>query len=141
MATTPLQTEAKQSRIRIVLADDNSGLRMELHRRLSGEFDVLAAVADGQALLDAFDQYKPDVVVTDISMPVVDGLEAARRLRQRGGPPVVFFTVHADRAFVEEAKASGALGYVLKTSSPSSLAAAIRSAYEGNPFLSPELKG
>lgn len=135
------QTESAQGKIRILLADDNPGLRAEVQRNLGREFEVVAAVADGQALLEAFDRFKPDVVVTDISMPVVDGFKAAAELRRRGKPPVVFLTVHEDGAFFEEAKALGALGYVLKRSPPSVLATAIRSAYEGHFFLSPELRG
>jgi DNA-binding NarL/FixJ family response regulator len=127
-------------KIRIVLADDNPGLRAEVQRNLGSEFEVVATVANGRELLEAFDRLRPDVVVTDISMPLVDGFEAAAELCLRGKPPVVFFTVHEDGAFFEEAKALGALGYVLKRSPPSVLARAIRSAYEGHFFLSPELR-
>jgi len=129
----------KPPRIRIIVADDNDGLRKEIQRSLGMEFDVLAAVADGQALVDAVDQLKPDVVVTDISMPLLDGFEAAAELRRRGESRIVFFTVHEEEAFFEEAKALGALGYVLKRSAPSSLASAIRSAYVGKFFTSPEV--
>lgn len=134
------QTGPVRPKIRIVLADDNPGLRAEVHRNLVSEFEVVATVANGRELLEAFDRLKPDVVVTDISMPLVDGFEAAAELRLRGKPPVVFFTVHEDGAFFEEAKALGALGYVLKRSPPSVLAHAIRSAYEGHFFLSPEFR-
>jgi DNA-binding NarL/FixJ family response regulator len=130
---------AEVPRIRIIVADDNAGLRMEIQRSLGVEFEVLAAVADGQALIEAFDRLKPDVVVTDISMPLVDGFEAAADLRRRGESRVVFFTVHEEGVFFKEAKALGALGYVLKRSSPSLLAAAIRSAYAGQAFTSPEV--
>ncbi|MCC6395077.1 MAG: response regulator transcription factor [Bryobacterales bacterium] len=126
-------------RIRIVVADDNAGLRTEIQRSLGGEFEVLAAVADGRALIEAFDRLKPDVVVTDISMPLMDGFEAVAELRRRGDSRVVFFTVHEESVFFKEAKALGALGYVLKSSSPSLLAVAIRSAYSGQPFTSPEI--
>ncbi len=132
-------SSAEQPRIRIIVADDNPGLRTEMQRSLGTEFDVLAAVGDGQALIDAFDRLKPDVVVTDISMPLVDGFEAAAELRSRGESRVVFFTVHEEGVFFKEAMALGALGYVLKSSSPSLLAAAIRSAYAGRAFMSPEI--
>lgn len=134
------QTGLSRPKIRVVLADDNPGLLAEVQRNLGSEFEVVATVANGLELLEAFDRLKPDVVVTDISMPFVDGFEAAIELRLRGKPPVVFFTVHEDCAFFEEAKALGALGYVLKRSPPSVLACAIRSAYEGHFFLSPELR-
>jgi DNA-binding NarL/FixJ family response regulator len=126
-------------KIRILLADDNPELLAQVQESLGGEFEIVAAVADGRALLEAFDRLKPDVVVTDISMPLVDGFEAATELRRRGKPPVVFLTMHDDGAFLEEAKVLGALGYVLKRSPPSVLAAAIRSAYEGHFFLSSKL--
>lgn len=140
LPATVNQRATVRPRIRIVLADDNPGLRAEVQRNLDSEFEVVATVANGRELLEVFDRLKPDVVVTDISMPLVDGFEAAVELRLRGKPPVVFFTVHEDSAFFEEAKALGALGYVLKRSPPSVLARAIRSAYEGHFFLSPELK-
>jgi len=140
VADPPTEAKAAESagvKIRVLLADDNPGLLAQVKDSLGGEFEIVAAVADGRALLEAFDRYRPDVVVTDISMPLVDGLEAAAKLRLRGNPPVVFFTVHEDSVFLKEAKALGALGYVLKRSPPSVLAAAIRSAYAGSFFSSP----
>lgn len=119
-----------KKRIRVVLADDNNGLTAELLRILSWEFEIVATVPNGRELIEAYDRYKPDVVVTDISMPVMDGFEAAEELGHMGNPPIVFFTVHDDSAFHEEANALGALGYVLKGSPPSVLAKAIRSAYD-----------
>ena len=124
-------------KIRILLADDNPALLDLVQKCLAVEFEVVAAVPDGKALLEAFDRLKPDVVVTDISMPQVDGFQAAAELRHRGKPPVVFFTVHDEGAFLKKAKALGALGYILKRSAPSVLVAAIHSAYEGRFFLSP----
>jgi DNA-binding NarL/FixJ family response regulator len=126
-----------QRRIRVVLADDNPGLRAEVQKHLGEEFDILAAVENGRALIEAFDRLRPDVIVTDVSMPVMDGFEAAVLLKERGGPPVVFFTVHDENAFFMEAKALGALGYVLKGSPPSVLASAVRAAYEGRAYASP----
>jgi DNA-binding NarL/FixJ family response regulator len=134
-----IPTMATGPRLRIVLADDNAAFLAQVRRRLVGEFEIVATVADGRALLEAFDRLKPDVVIADISMPLCDGFEAAAQLRLRGAPPVIFLTAHEDNAFFEEAKALGVLGYVLKRSSPSVLVAAIRSAYEGRFTSSPEL--
>lgn len=120
-------------RIRLVVADDNRGLLGELLRVLSWEFEVVAAVPNGRELLAACERYHPDVIVSDISMPVLNGFEAAAQLLGLGNPPVVFFTIHDDAAFIEEARALGALGYVLKGSPPSVLAKAIRDAYGARP--------
>jgi DNA-binding NarL/FixJ family response regulator len=128
-----------RSRLRILLADDNPALLRELQRALNKEFEVVNTVADGRALLEQCDRLHPEVIVTDISMPVMDGFEAVATLRGRVTAKVVFLTVHEEHAFVEEAKALGAMGYVLKRSRPSVLAAAIRSANDGRFFLCPEL--
>ncbi|MCZ2154079.1 MAG: response regulator transcription factor [Bryobacterales bacterium] len=122
-------TAPDNARLRIIVADDNHGLMGELLRTLSWEFDVVATVQNGRELIEAYERYHPDVVVSDISMPVLDGFEAAVRLARIGNPPIVFFTIHDDVAFIEEAKSLGASGYVLKGSPPSVLSKAIRSAY------------
>ena len=127
-------------RLKIMLADDNPALLLEFERVLSKEFEVVSAVADGRALLEQYSHLRPEVIVTDISMPLMDGFEAAAKLRRKGKPKVVFLTVHEEPAFVEEAKALGAMGYVLKRSHPSVLVDAIRSAHEGRFFLCPELR-
>jgi DNA-binding NarL/FixJ family response regulator len=126
-------------RLRVLLADDNPALLREIQRALNKEFEIVGTVADGRAILEECDRLHPDVIVTDISMPVMDGFEAAAKLRHTGMAKVVFLTVHEEHAFVEEAKVLGAMGYVLKRSRPSLLAAAIRSANDGCFFLCPEL--
>jgi DNA-binding NarL/FixJ family response regulator len=130
---------SSRSRLSIVLADDNPALLRELQCSLNKEFDILGAVANGRALLDENDRLHPDVVVIDISMPLMDGFEAAAKLSRKGAAKIVFLTVHEEPAFVEEAKALGAMGYVLKRSRPSVLIDAILSAHEGSFFLCPEL--
>lgn len=137
---SPTRSNESQSRIRIILADNNPGLRAEVQRILESEFDIVAAVSDGEELLRAFNLLQPDVVVTDISMPHIDGFEAAAELQRRGMRRIVFFTVHEDGAFFDEAMTLGALGYVLKRSPPSVLATAIRAAYDGRRFASPGFK-
>jgi DNA-binding NarL/FixJ family response regulator len=132
-ATRPHSSE----RISVVLADDNPNLRAEVERSLGGEFDFLATVENGCALIEAWERFQPDVVVTDVSMPVMDGFEAVAELRRRGSPKVVFFTVHDEGALFDEARALGALGYVLKGSPPGILAKAIRAAKAGQSFVSP----
>lgn len=137
--TTPKGIWLGTARLKIVLADDNLVLLTEFQRLLSTEFEVVGAVGDGRALLEQCNRLQPEVIVTDISMPVIDGFEAIALLRSHGKPKVVFLTVHEDQAFVEEAKALGAMAYVLKRSRPSILVDAIRSAHEGRFFLCPEL--
>ena len=104
------------------------------------EFEIVGAVKKGRALLEEYDRLQPEVIVTDISMPLMDGFEAVAKLSCRNATKVVFLTVHEEQAFVEEAKALGAMGYVLKRSRPSVLVDAIRSAHEGRFFLCPELR-
>jgi len=128
-----------QPRLKILLADDNPTLLLEFQRVLDKEFEIVSTVADGRALLEHYDRLRPEVIVTDISMPLMDGFEAVANLHHRGKPRVIFLTVHEEQAFVEEAKALGAMGYVLKRSPPSVLADAIRSAHQGHFFLCPEL--
>ena len=126
-------------RLKILLADDNPALLRELQRALDKEFEIVGTVADGRALVEQYNRLCPEVIVTDISMPLMDGFEAVAKLHHRGKPKIVFLTVHEEPAFVEEAKALGAMGYVLKRSRPSVLVDAIRSAYEGSFFRCPEL--
>lgn len=128
-----------QRRLKILLADDNPSLLREVQRVLDREFEIVSTVCDGRELLEQYDRLHPEVVVTDISMPVIDGFEAVAMLHRRGAPKVVFLTVHEEQAFVDEAKSLGAMGYVLKRSCPSVLVRAVRAAHEGRFFLSPEL--
>ena len=127
-----------QRRLKILLADDNPSLLREIQRVLDQEFEIVSTVSDGHALLEQYDRLHPEVIVTDISMPVMDGFEAVAKLRRRGQPKVIFLTVHEEQAFVDEAKSLGAMGYVLKRSRPSVLVRAVHAAHEGRFFLSPE---
>lgn len=128
-----------QPELTILLADDNPSFLLNLHRVLKQEFRIVGRVTDGRALLRHYACLRPEVVVTDISMPLMDGFEAVARLRRLGEAKVIFLTVHEEAAFVEEAKMLGAAGYVLKRSRPAVLVDAIRFAQEGRFFLCPEL--
>ena len=126
------------SRPRIVLADDNQSVIAGIRKILEAHFDIVATVADGKALIEQTRLLEPDAVVVDISMPVLDGIQAARRiLREETETRVVFLTIHGDRAIVEQARASGASGYVLKTSADEDLVKAIREALAGRKYASP----
>jgi DNA-binding NarL/FixJ family response regulator len=104
---------------------------------LESEFDVVGSVGDGQSLLDSVFELHPDVVVVDISMPILSGIEAARRLRGLGSEvKIVFLTVHADPELVREAFEAGGLAYVVKFSLASDLLPAIREVLAGRSFVS-----
>ena len=122
-------------RIRILLADDHKEIRDRVVGVLQKDFDVLDAVADGQSLLDAVSNLHPDLCLLDISLPVVNGLEAAHQLKKNGScVKIVFLTVHEDRDFVRAAFDAGAAGYVLKRRIGSDLTIAIREALAGRTF-------
>lgn len=107
-------------------------------RELEPEFDVIASVANGQAAVEAGARLAPDVLVLDISMPVLDGLQAARKIRTSGSDvPIVFLTVHEDSDFAEAAFAAGAQGYVVKSRFATDLVHAVREALAGRRFVSP----
>ena len=127
-------------RTTLLLADDHSPVLDHLTHMLSNEFEILGALGNGQAAFEAASVLKPDVVVFDISMPVLSGLAAATRLAESVKPPcVVFLTVHEDQDFVDAAFNAGALGYVLKRRMGTDLIPAIRAALAGRSFVSPTL--
>jgi DNA-binding NarL/FixJ family response regulator len=116
----------------LVLADDQTAAGALLEQLLEPEFEIVATVRDGQALVDAAARFCPDAVVTDISMPVLDGIEAARKiLDSNPAARVVFVTVHADPLLVQKGFAVGGLGYVPKVSAGEELVLAIRAALRG----------
>jgi DNA-binding NarL/FixJ family response regulator len=125
-------------RARILLADDYKGMRDRAARLLEPEFEVVGAVGDGRALLEAASQTKPDVCVIDISMPIISGIEAAVQLRESGSTAkIIFLTVHEDPDFVQAALDAGASGYVLKSRMASDLRNAIKGVMAGRLFISP----
>jgi len=128
-------------RLQVLIADDNDILLNEVRAMLEHEFDVVGQVGDGEALLEAARRLTPDVLVVDISMPNVSGIEAVRRLRQDGnGARIIFLTVHQDPALVEIAFEAGGIGYVLKTSAGEDLLPAIDEALRGRRYVSPLLR-
>lgn len=126
------------ARVRILLADDHKEIRDRAVRLLEPEFEVVGAVADGDALVRASAQLKPDVCVIDISMPRLNGIEAATKLKENGSETIiVFLTVNEDSDFVRAALRTGALGYVVKSRMANDLCAAIKGAIGGRLFVSP----
>jgi len=129
-------------RPRVLLADDHRIVAEGLMRLLDPEFELLGIVADGAALVEAVHSGKPDVVVADISMPRLNGIEALEALRRDGDDvPVIFLTMHRDATYARRAIEAGAAGYVLKHSAPEELAIAVRAALQGEVFITPALAG
>jgi DNA-binding NarL/FixJ family response regulator len=123
-----------------LLADDNKQFCATAARFLQPEFEVVKTFANGQALLEEAPDLKPDIVLLDISMPVLDGIEAAEKLKAAGtGAKVVFLTMHQDSGHLQAALAAGALGYVIKCRLASDLLPALREALAGRSFVSPSI--
>ena len=122
---------------KIIIADDNHALLRQMVSLLSGEFDVVATAPDGRIALEKILQYRPDVVVLDLEMPFLNGMEVTRELRKLiPGPGVVICSVESDEEIVEAAQQAGALGYVFKTHMTKDLIKAVRSATSGESFIS-----
>ncbi|HKA19012.1 MAG TPA: response regulator transcription factor [Blastocatellia bacterium] len=125
--------------IRLLVAEDHEAMREKVVGTLKAEY-MVDAVGDGEEMLDAESRISPDVVVLDISMPVLNGIEAATRLRQRASKAkIVFLTVHDEPEYVEAALAIGAHGYVIKSRLASDLCLAIREVMAGRRFVSPTI--
>lgn len=130
------------SRPRILIADDHRIILEGLKRLLEPEFEVAGTVEDGRELLKAAARLRPDVIVADISMPNINGLEAVRQIHQAQGQiKVVFLTMHADVAYAVSAFEAGASGYVLKNSAPDELVTAIREALQGRTYVTSLIAG
>ena len=131
-----------ENRPRVLLADDHLLVAEALKRLLEPEFDLIGVVEDGRALLEEVEKLRPDVIVADITMPSLNGIDALVRLRQGGDQtPVVFLTMHRDVSFARRALDAGASGFVLKHSASVELIAAIRAALQGKTYLTPQLAG
>src|SRR5262245_53703557 len=128
-------------KIRIVLADDNEDMLELLKDILEPEFEVLAAVRDGRDLLQAVKNLKPDIVITDISMPEMSGIEATRKINEENlETKIIILTVHTDRKIVDEGISAGANGYVFKLAAFRDLAPAIYEIMRGNVYISSHMK-
>jgi len=126
---------------RILLADDHPHFPEMEARLLEGEFEIVGKVNDGQLLIDEAMLLKPDVIVTDISMPVLNGIAAIGRLKELGDKSrVVFLSVHTDTDFVRKCLSTGAFAYVAKSRMSSELIPAIRHALTGIIFVSQYLQ-
>ena len=122
----------------LIIAEDHAEMRDRVVRALEPDFSVVGFAANGKELLDAESRTNPDVIVLDISMPIMNGIEAANLLRQRASKArIVFLTMHDEPEFLEAALEAGALGYVIKSRLVSDLGLALREAVAGRRFVSP----
>jgi DNA-binding NarL/FixJ family response regulator len=127
----------KPGEVRVLVADDHQALLERVVTLLARDFKVIGAVRDGQALVDAEAALLPDVLVVDISMPKMTGLEATARIRRRGSHAVVvYLTAHDEQDVIEAALAQGAFGYVNKTCLAADLVPAIYAALAHRQFVS-----
>jgi DNA-binding NarL/FixJ family response regulator len=127
---------------RLLLADDHKIVLEGLRGILEPEFEIVGAVEDGRSLVAEAGRLKPDVVVADISMPGLNGMEAARQIRKVDERiKIVFLTMHADVSYAAGAFDTGASGFVLKHSAPQELIAAVRAAMQGRTYITPMIAG
>lgn len=130
------------SKARVLIADDHKMVLEGLKKLLDSEFEVAGAVEDGRELVKAVEKLRPDVIVVDISMPSLNGIEAVRQIKKEHKEmKVVFLTMHPDVAYATSAFKAGASGYVLKHSAPDELVTAIRAALKGRTYVTPLIAG
>ena len=138
----PTMGKKPPSRTRILLADDSPAVLAGIKRLLDPEFEIVGSVADGLALLAAAKSLRPDVMIVDVMMPGLSGLEAVRRLRKipRLAAVAIILTVFDDPSLAAEARAAGAMGYVVKSAADRDLVNAIHASLEGRFYSSPTRK-
>jgi DNA-binding NarL/FixJ family response regulator len=129
-------------RIRVLLADDHKIVLDGLRSLLEPELELAGTVEDGRALIAAAQQLHPDVILADISMPLLNGIEAVRQIKKLDKEvKIVFLTMHPDVTYAIRAFEAGASGYVLKHSASSELLTAIREAVKGRTYVTPMIAG
>jgi DNA-binding NarL/FixJ family response regulator len=129
-------------RPRVLLADDHRMVAEGLKSLLSDDFELVGDVQDGHALVAAAKKLRPDVIVADITMPQLNGIDALHQLKKHDPDvKVVFLTMHQDRAYARRALEAGAAGFVVKHAAPDELVMAINAALKGKTFITPALAG
>jgi DNA-binding NarL/FixJ family response regulator len=126
----------------VLLADDHRIVAEGLSSLLTAEFELVGVVEDGRALVESAKKLRPDVIVADITMPHLNGIDALAQLKNDNPKVrVVFLTMHQNAIYARRALEAGAVGYVLKHSAPAELILAIRAALDGKTFITPALAG
>jgi DNA-binding NarL/FixJ family response regulator len=124
-------------KLKVVVADDNPAVLRRVASLLGTEFDVVSTAENGQLALESAQRHQPDVVVLDLAMPFLNGIEVIRELRKLGlTPAVVICTVESGQEMIEAAQGAGALGYVFKMHMDRDLVKAVKSAARGETFTS-----
>ena len=130
------------SATRVLLADDHALLLGAFEKLLAGECQIVGQVADGRALIAAADKLRPDVIVLDIAMPLLNGLDAGRQIKQKlREVRLVFLTMNEDPALAAEAFRAGASAYLLKRSAASELRTALDEVMRGRSYVTPLVTG
>ena len=128
-------------KIRVVLADDHREVIAKIRGVLGDQFEIVEAAENGSQAVIAVLALNPDVFVTDISMPVLNGLQAARRIQKTNSRvKIIFLTIHEDRDFIAAAFSAGATGYVTKRRLSTDLVVAIQEALKGHTFVSDSIR-
>ncbi len=125
---------------RLLMADDHSIMLAGLRKLVEGTCEVVGAVEDGRALVEAAERLRPDLILIDISMPLLNGMDAARQIKKSvPDAKLIFLTMHASPVFATEALQTGASGYLLKQSAASELPLAIDTVLKGQIYLTPTI--
>lgn len=126
------------TRMKVLVADDHTILAEGLSGLLERDYELVGIVGDGRALVEAANRLQPDIVVTDISMPLLNGLDAMRRLKREGSRArFIFLTMHANPQYATEAFRAGANGYLLKQSAADEFLTAVREVLKGRTYITP----
>lgn len=134
------EEQLSQTRPRVLVADDHQMVAEGISHLLSGGYDLLGVVHDGRTLLARLEEERPDIVLSDVSMPDMSGIEAMKAANAKGlQSAFIFMTIHREPALVREAMELGARGYVLKASAGEELLRALKDVMEGRIYVSSEL--
>lgn len=126
------------SKVRILLADDHRLVAEGLRALLEPEFELVGIVEDGRELLDKAQQVNPDVIIVDITMPLLNGIDAVKRMKESGSPAkIIIVTMHHDALYARRAFEAGASGFLLKQSAADELLAAIREVLKDRTYITP----
>ena len=128
-------------KVTVVFADDNPDMLAVIQEMLRSQYDIVATASDGESLVSAVIQHQPNVIITDISMPGLNGIEAAIKILELyPDSKIVLLTVNRDHTLVEQALAAGVMGYVLKLHAGEDLIPAINEALQGRGYVSSAIK-